>query len=40
MITAEDKHVLVHLPDGDLLIAEKVEPMPRVSLTPTSLFLG
>lgn len=30
-IDASDQHVLVHLPDGELSIAERVQPMPRVS---------
>lgn len=31
-IDASDQHVLVHLPDGEISIAEKVPPMPRVRL--------
>jgi len=28
-VTANDRHVLVHLPAGDLTIAEKIAPMPK-----------
>ncbi|CDW90860.1 lsd1 like protein [Stylonychia lemnae] len=31
-IDATDQHILVHLPDGELSIAEKVAPMPRSKL--------
>eukprot|EP00347_Sterkiella_histriomuscorum_P005271 403357234 len=31
-IDAHDQHVLVHLPDGEISIAEKVAPMPRSKL--------
>ena len=29
-ISAMDKHLLVELPNGDMTIAEKIEPLPRV----------
>jgi thiamine monophosphate synthase len=28
-ITAQDKHLLVHLPDGHMSIAERIPPMPK-----------
>ena len=31
-ITPQDNHVLVHLPDGEMCIAEKIAPMPRQRL--------
>ena len=31
-IAANDNHVLIHLPDGELCIAEKIAPMPRQRL--------
>ena len=32
MITQQDKHVLIHLPNGDINIAERIEKMPRSHL--------
>ena len=31
-ITGSDKHVLVHLPSGDMSIAERIPPMPKSHL--------
>jgi len=32
-ITGSDKHVLIHLPSGEMSIAERIPPMPKSQLT-------